>query len=130
MKIRFVEAPKGGRDYKAGDEAEFVGRVEEGYAQKYIDRGWAVDISPKIAESTAEEIEADAAAEAARIEAERLKAEADKIKARGDIEIDEDWAELPWHDLRSLAASLSDDPVRSKDDATDVIEAELARRAG
>ena len=40
MKIKFTEAPKG-REYKAGDVVEFKGPIPEGYARKYINRGWA-----------------------------------------------------------------------------------------
>ncbi len=40
MKIEFVQTAKG-RDFKVGDIVEFKGMVEEGYAQKYIARGWA-----------------------------------------------------------------------------------------
>ena len=40
MKIEFVQASKG-RDFKVGDVVEFEGKVEEGYARKYIQRGWA-----------------------------------------------------------------------------------------
>jgi hypothetical protein len=45
MKIRFVQPPKGGRSFKVGDEAEFNGPIEEGYARKYIARGWAIDVT-------------------------------------------------------------------------------------
>lgn len=44
MKIRFVEKPPG-RDYAVGHVEEFNGPVPEGYAQKYINRGWAVDVT-------------------------------------------------------------------------------------
>ena len=73
MKIEFIEAPKG-RDYKAGDIVEFKGRVDEGYALKYISRGWAKPY---------DESAIKAAEKAAREEEARLKAEAD-AKARDD----------------------------------------------
>lgn len=44
MKIKFIEAPKG-RDYKVGDIVEFKGLISEGYAQKYINRGWAIEVA-------------------------------------------------------------------------------------
>ncbi len=47
MKIKFVQRPGGGRDFKVGDEADFNGRIEEGYARKYIDRGWAEEVVEK-----------------------------------------------------------------------------------
>lgn len=47
MKIKFTEAPKG-RSYKAGEVVEFAGPVPEGYARKYIARGWAEEyVEPK-----------------------------------------------------------------------------------
>lgn len=103
MKIKFVQRPSGGRDYEVGEEVEFAGRVEEGYAQKFIDRGWAVDISPKVSEATAEEVEAQRLADEAAAEAQRL---------------------------RPLASSVTDGVVKSKDDAAKAIETELKRRAG
>ena len=42
MKLKFVEAPKG-RHYKVGEVVDFTGPVAEGYARKYMDRGWAVE---------------------------------------------------------------------------------------
>jgi hypothetical protein len=42
VKIKFIEAPPA-REYKVGDVVEFNGYVAEGYARKYILRGWAVD---------------------------------------------------------------------------------------
>jgi hypothetical protein len=42
MKIKFIEAPKG-RDFKVGDIVELNGPLNEGYARKYINRGWAVE---------------------------------------------------------------------------------------
>lgn len=44
MRIRFTEAPEG-RDYKVGQVVEFKGPVEETYARKFIQRGWAVDVA-------------------------------------------------------------------------------------
>ncbi len=47
MKIKFTEAPKG-RDHKIGDVVEFNGPIPEGYARKYIARGWAEEyVEPK-----------------------------------------------------------------------------------
>ena len=42
MKIKFIEAPPA-REYKAGEVVELKGFVAEGYARKYILRGWAVE---------------------------------------------------------------------------------------
>ncbi|MCA0032748.1 hypothetical protein [Mesorhizobium sp. B263B2A] len=130
MKIKFTARPLGGRpEYKIGDEVEFNGRVEEAYAQKYIDRGWAEDISPKVSVAEAETSEADEAAAEAAAEAARLQAEADKLAERAAVEIPDDWSKLPYVDQRALAASLTDETVRSKDDIAAVINAELQRRA-
>ncbi len=47
MKIKFNVAPKA-RDYKVGDVVEFNGPIPEGYARKYINRGWAEEyVEPK-----------------------------------------------------------------------------------
>ena len=61
MKIKFTEAPPG-RDYKAGDVAEFNGSVPEGYARKYVARGWAVEVKdePKPEPKKAEAPKAEA----------------------------------------------------------------------
>ena len=37
-------------------------------------------------------------------------------------EIPDGWRELPWPQLRSLACSLTDEPVKSKEQAIEVIE--------
>lgn len=42
--------------------------------------------------------------------------------------IPEDWRELPWPRLSSLAASVSDEKIKSKEDAVAAIEMELERR--
>lgn len=44
MKIKFTAKPLGRPEYKIGDIVEFDGRIEEAYAQKYIDRGWAEEV--------------------------------------------------------------------------------------
>lgn len=49
-------------------------------------------------------------------------------KARAAIVIPDDWASLPWPKRLSLAASLTDDKIKSGDKAAEVISAELARR--
>jgi hypothetical protein len=43
--------------------------------------------------------------------------------------IPDGWRDLPWPALKSLAAEVSDDSIKTKDDAVGAIEAELARRA-
>lgn len=54
-----------------------------------------------------------------------------RAEAGVDLEpIPEGWRDLPWPALRSLAAKVSDETVRSKDDAVAAIEIEIERRAG
>lgn len=45
------------------------------------------------------------------------------------VEIPEGWADLPWPELRSLAAAVSDTPINSKDEAIAAIQAETEARA-
>lgn len=58
MKIKFIEAPPA-REYKVGEIVELKGFVAEGYARKYILRGWAIEyvepvkIAPVVAPSVA-----------------------------------------------------------------------------
>jgi hypothetical protein len=47
---------------------------------------------------------------------------------RGDVNIPDDWAELPWHERRALAQLLSDETLINGEQVTTAIEAELARR--
>jgi len=49
VKIRFIERPPA-RDYKVGDIVEFNGHIAEGYARKYILRGWAVEYVAPVVE--------------------------------------------------------------------------------
>jgi hypothetical protein len=44
--------------------------------------------------------------------------------------IPDDWRDLPWPALKSLAASVSDDTIKTKDDAIAAVELELQRRTG
>ncbi|MBM2293756.1 hypothetical protein JQX09_17645 [Sulfitobacter pseudonitzschiae] len=44
------------------------------------------------------------------------------------VEIPEAWADLPWPELRALAAKVSEEPIKDKDGAIDAITAELAAR--
>lgn len=44
------------------------------------------------------------------------------------VEIPDDWRDLPWPDLRSLASAVSAYPIKSKEDAVVAIEDELADR--
>ena len=50
MKIKFIERPPA-RDYKVGDIVEFSGPIAEGYARKYILRGWAVEYVAPVVEA-------------------------------------------------------------------------------
>lgn len=42
--------------------------------------------------------------------------------------IPDEWRELPWPALKSLAASVSDDTIKTKDDAIAAVELVLERR--
>lgn len=134
MKIRFLKdfRPQGQAttipSYAAGSVYGFDGPVAEGYARKYIGRGLAVEVDP-VPQATAAEIEAAEAAAAAQAEADRLKEEEEAIAARNAVVIPEDWEDLSWPDLRSLASSFSDDPIKNKNEALDAIAAELERRS-
>lgn len=44
------------------------------------------------------------------------------------VEIPENWQDLPWPELRSLASKLTDSPITTKADAVAAIEAELMVR--
>lgn len=55
---------------------------------------------------------------------------AESPASRSAIEIPDDWRDLSWQAARSLAAKLTDAPVKNRDDVVWAIEAELERRAG
>lgn len=44
------------------------------------------------------------------------------------VEIPDEWEQLGWPDMRALASRLTDDTIRTKNDAVDVIREELDRR--
>ena len=48
------------------------------------------------------------------------------LETKVDTVIPEDWRELEWPELRSLASDVSDAPIKTKDDAIAAIEAHLA----
>lgn len=118
-KITFIldHTPKGQSPdiptYKAGQTYD----LEASYAEKYVRLGYARSFDPK-AERERKEREA---AE------QRAAAEAAKIAARAAVVIP---AELPFEfaALRDLAQQLSDDAIKSREDAVKAIEAEKARR--
>lgn len=86
----------------------------------------AADEAP--AGPTAEEIEAERAQaeEEARLVAE--KAQAEKVAGRRAVAIPKGWVGLKWNDKRTLACSLTDEPIRDKGTAERVIAEELALR--
>jgi hypothetical protein len=49
---------------------------------------------------------------------------------RDAVQIPDNWQDLPWAGLSSLAAKVSPTPIKTKADAEAAIEAALARRAG
>ena len=44
------------------------------------------------------------------------------------ITIPDDWRDLAWPQLKSLAGSVSDEKIKTKDDAVAAIELEIERR--
>jgi len=44
------------------------------------------------------------------------------------VTIPDNWRELGWPQLKSLAGSVSDEKIKTKDDAVAVIELEIERR--
>lgn len=50
------------------------------------------------------------------------------LAARAAVVIPADWAKMPWPARLQLAASLSDTPIKGKEDAAVAVNAELARR--
>jgi hypothetical protein len=102
--------------YEEGQIADFgKDRVGNTYAQAYIERGYAVEVD-EAADRAREKTRADAARATARLE------------ARGRIAIPSDVLNLKDTDVIQLGQSLSDDPVKTKDDALRAIETEKVRR--
>ncbi len=50
MRVKFVNAPTGGRHHKVGDVVD----VAHDYAQKYIAKGWAVEHKEELSNPTHE----------------------------------------------------------------------------
>lgn len=46
------------------------------------------------------------------------------------VSIPDNWRDMPWPAMKSLAAKVSDEKINSKDDALAAIELELDKRAG
>lgn len=84
MKIKFLQSPKGRPEYQKGETHDFNGPVEESYARKFIDRGWAEPADRAAEKAAKEDQDAKvAAAKAAAEQAAKDKAEAEaRIKAQ------------------------------------------------
>lgn len=80
MKIKMLETPKGRAEYEKGQTYDFNGPVEEGYARKFIARGWAEPVD-KAAEKAALEDQERAAAEA-KAQAEQITKDKAEAEAR------------------------------------------------
>jgi hypothetical protein len=52
-----------------------------------------------------------------------------KSEFNDSIEIPDNYSELPWNQLRSLAKKIQDLPIRDKGDAVGIIDASMRRRA-
>lgn len=79
MKIKMIETPKGRPEYKAGETYEFNGPLEEGYARKFVARGWAEPVDGSAKEAAREDNQTRATATAA--EAQFRNENREKIKA-------------------------------------------------
>jgi ribosomal protein L9 len=79
MKIKFVKTAPGRPEYSLGETYEFTGPLEESYARKYMDRGWAVAADTP-AKDHVERKTADAEAMAAREAKEKAEYKA-KVEA-------------------------------------------------
>ncbi|MCK1536873.1 MULTISPECIES: hypothetical protein [unclassified Bradyrhizobium] len=88
-------------------------RVDNSYAQAYVDRGYAVEL--------------DQAGDRGRGKSDVSRA-ASKLEARGKIVLPDDLSKVTDGDLINLGQSVSDDQVKTKDDALKAIETEKARR--
>jgi hypothetical protein len=122
MKIKFIEQHIVRGQTRAEDVVfekdqivDFKGRVEETYARAYVERGYAVEY--------------DEAAERARAKAEAETAKtAARLEGRGKIAIPDDLSQIAAGDVIKLAQSLSDDQIKTPDEALKAIETEKARR--
>lgn len=102
--------------YEKDEVKDFKGKVEETYARAYVERGYAVEV-----DEAAERARAKADAEAAKAAA--------KLDARGKIAIPTDLSKVADADMIKLGQALTDDQVKTKDEALKAIEAETARRS-
>lgn len=83
MKVRMLETPKGRLQYLKGETYEFNGPIEEGYARKFIARGWAEPADKAAKDAAREDQDRISAETRARLEQEaKDKADAEtKAKA-------------------------------------------------
>lgn len=68
MKIKFLISPKGRPEYKKGESYDFNGPIEEGYARKFIDKGWAEPVDKAAERAAKEDADKKAAEEKAKVE--------------------------------------------------------------
>lgn len=102
--------------YEEGQVVDFgKDRVDNSYALAYIERGYAVEFDDAAADKNRDKIRNDA----------KLVA---KLESRGKILIPADLQTLSDPDLIRLGQSLSDDQVKTKEDALKAIDAERTRR--
>lgn len=102
--------------YEEGQVVDFgKDRVDNSYAQAYIDRGYAVEFDDGAADKIRDKNKNDG----------KLVA---KLEARSKIVIPDLLQTLSDADLIRLGQSLSDDQVKTKEDALKAIEAEKVRR--
>jgi hypothetical protein len=105
MRIEFITTPGHGHPYKEGDKLDLNGFVEEGYARKYIERGWAKEI-PSVAPTPAPSARFDAS-----------------------VAIPIDWAAGKPSDIIALARSLGAKNANSGSAAAAAVTEALFERA-
>lgn len=58
-------------------------------------------------------------------DAKTQEEETEEQEEKESVDIPEEWEDLSWPKLRSLASSLTDEPVKSKEQALEIIRAEI-----
>jgi hypothetical protein len=124
------ETPAGARQRTEEENAAITEQAtlqakQDRLRQSELDRGGAVEtqVETPVAADTRVEAPLD---ETQRSRAEKARSETPDERSR--VRIPKDWSDLPASRMRSLAAQLTDEPVKTKADAEAVISAEVERR--
>lgn len=131
-KIRFFEDRTVNDGSGTTFEKDKVYELSDPSADRWVRRGVAEYVradahasEPRIVTPTGDDKPVSAAERQAQQES---LAQREKLGARGRVTIPKKWEEMEWAEMRALATRLSDDPIKSKEDAKSAIEAELKRR--